>query len=93
MTDMTKDYFAEYPAGKIALSKLKNTFTLSDDFRLYLASWNKDYSVMTLTGCDFRVAKSGKHKGVLSIKIPNTNKTVYVTKEEIQSFIQTNQGV
>lgn len=41
---------------------------------------------MKVTGADFRVAKAGPDKGKLAVKVKGTDRTVYVTREEIKSF-------
>jgi len=84
--DMQIDVFAQHTFGKIALQKLS---PVPDDFRLFCAGWVGDHKkndTMEITGAVFRVAKSGKNKGKLSIMLPDTKKTVYVTSKEIREF-------
>lgn len=86
--DMTIDFFARYPFGKIALekiSKLKKN-GIPDNFRLFEAGWVGNTSVMRVTGAEFRVARTGPNKGKLAVMIPKTKQTVYVTAEEISSY-------
>ena len=82
-TDMTRDIFAEQPYGKAALKKIGK---VSENFRLYYCSWGDSdtRSIMMVTGAEFRKAKRGKLKNVLSILVKGTEKTVYVTTEEIE---------
>ncbi|WP_223827372.1 hypothetical protein [Undibacterium oligocarboniphilum] len=85
---MRTDIFSEYPFGQIALRKLA---PVSANFRLYAAGWlgnGKVYDVMSVTGAEFREAKSGDNQGKLCIKIPNTSRTVHVTAEEMRKFDQ-----
>jgi hypothetical protein len=84
MADMTNDEFAVQSFGKAAMAKMGN---VSNNFRLYHASWlTGQRDVMSVTGAEFRVAKSGPNKGLLSIKIPGTEKRVFVTAEEIEKY-------
>lgn len=82
--DMTHDIFADQVFGKIALRKLS---PVPENFRLYMAGWLGDKpsktGVMEVAGAQFRVAKSGKNKGKLSIMIPGTKRTAYVTADEM----------
>jgi hypothetical protein len=82
--DMEQDIFAEYPYGKVAIQKMA---PVPENFRLYSAGWlgdnPKDRSVMEVNGAEFRVAKSGPNKGKLSIMIPGTKRTAYVTNAEM----------
>lgn len=86
MPDMTVDVFAPTPYGKVALRKLA---PIPENFRLYSAGWMEDhpddFSVMKVSGAAFRAAKTGPNKGKLSILIRGTDRTVYVTKEEINA--------
>lgn len=83
---MDQDLFAEQRYGKIALQKMA---PVPENFRLYSAGWlgekPKDWSVMEVTGAQFRVAKSGPNKGKLSIVVPGTKRTVYVTSTEMNA--------
>ncbi len=85
--DMEKDFFADQPYGQLALQKMAPT---PSDFRLYCAEWlgdkPNDRQVLKITGGEFRRAKSGKNKGKLSILVKGTDKTVFLTSEEIQSL-------
>lgn len=85
--NMEKDIFAEQPYGKAALKKLA---PIAENFRLYQAGWLGDkpenMDVMKVTGAEFRIAKTGKYAGKLSIIVKGTDRTAYVTKEEIRAF-------
>jgi len=84
---MDKDLFADTSFGKAALKKLG---PVPENFRLYSAGWlgakPEDWDTMKVTGAEFRVAKRGKNAGKLSVMIPGTCRTVYVTKEEMGRF-------
>ena len=81
VSDMTHDVFADTIYGIIALEKLG---TVPEHFRLYEAAWLGDgKKVMRVTGAEFRIAKAGKNKGKLSVMVPNTERSTYVTAEEM----------
>mgnify|MGYP007103403909 CR=1 FL=1 len=67
---MEVDVFAQQSYGKIALQKMA---PVPDNFRLYSAGWlgdkPEDWSVMKVSGAQFRTAKSGPNKGKLSMII------------------------
>ncbi|KAB7715145.1 hypothetical protein GBN32_01330 [Plesiomonas shigelloides] len=81
MSNMEYDVFADYPFGKAALKKMKSK---SDNFRLFFSENMLDGS-MKVKGAEFRVAKKGKNKGKLSIMVPNTTQTVFITADEIRA--------
>ena len=85
--DMNTDIFADTAYGKAAIKKLGH---VNENFRLYEAGWlgenPKEWDVMKVVGCEFRVAKSGKNKGKLIIPVDGTKRTVYVTKKEMDEF-------
>ena len=85
MSDMEKDVFAHTVFGKLALKKMQ---PVPENFRLFEAGWlgeqPKDWEVMEVKGAEFRRAKSGPRKGRLAIKIRGTERTVYLTKDQIQ---------
>ncbi|WP_027390555.1 hypothetical protein [Chrysiogenes arsenatis] len=89
MTDMSARIFEEQPFGKIALQKIGN---VPDNFRLYHAAWMGDdpiaSDVMRVTGAEFRMAKRGPEKGLLSVIVPNTKRTVYVTAAEMRQVME-----
>lgn len=82
--DMQVDFFARQGYGKVALRKFGN---VSENFRLCEAGWidkdPKSRSVMEVIGAEFRIAKTGAYKGKLSVLIKGTERTVYVTAEEM----------
>lgn len=84
MTDMSKDIFAAYSYGQVALGKLA---PVPENFRLFEAGWlgkrPEDWKTMKVTGAEFRVAKSGPSKGQLAIMVKGTQRSAYVTKEEM----------
>jgi len=84
--DMDQDVFAEQSYGKVALQKMA---PVPENFRLYCAGWlgkePKDFTVMEVTGAQFRVAKTGVNKGKLSIMVAGTKRTVYVTATEMKA--------
>lgn len=86
--DMTVDVFAEHIFGKVAIEKIsKLQGGLPENFRLYEAGWIGEVGkVMRISGAEFRVAKTGPNKGRLSIMIPKTTQTAYVTAEEMASY-------
>lgn len=84
--DMRTDLFAEYTFGKIALKKIAST---EPNFRLFLAGWIgkcNQREVMEVRGAIFREAQRGQNKGQLSIMVPKTSRTVYITADEMQVF-------
>lgn len=86
--DMTKDLFAEQGYGRIALKKLA---PVSPNFRLFQAGWlgekPVDWKVMKITGAEFRVAKTGKNAGTLSIMVKGSTRSTYVTRAEMDAGI------
>lgn len=87
--DVERDIFAEYSYGKLALQKLS---PVPANFRLYSAGWlgekPEEMTVMEVSGAEFRAAKSGPNKGKLSIMIPGTKRTAYVTKAEMGEVLK-----
>lgn len=84
--DQRIDVFAEYSYGKIALQKIASP---EPNFRLYYAGWMgkvNDRNVMKVTGAVFREPTRGPKKGQLSILVPKTQRTAYVTSEEMTAF-------
>lgn len=84
--DMTEDTFAAQPYGKIALKKLP---PLPQNFRLFSAGWlgekAQDWDTMKVTGAEFREAISGTNKGKLAIMVKGTQRSAYVTRQEMAS--------
>jgi hypothetical protein len=84
--DMTEDVFADLTFGKIALQKFASP---EPNFRLYIAGWvgrANQCEVMQVTGAVFRKAMRGPNKGLLTIMIPKTTRTVLITAEEMARF-------
>lgn len=83
---METDIFAQQVFGKIALQKLA---PVPENFRLYYAAWlgakPDNIQVMKVVGAEFRAAKKGPNKGNLSILIKGTQRTTYVTNEELKN--------
>lgn len=84
MTDMNKDIFASCSYGQVALRKLA---PVPGNFRLFSAGWLEEkpdaWKTIKVTGAEFREAKAGPNKGKLSIKVKGTQRSAYVTKEEM----------
>lgn len=89
MSDMERDIFAETPYGKAALKKMQ---PVPENFRLFEAGWlgeqPEDWEIMEVKGAEFRKAKSGPRKGRLAIRIRGTERTVYLTKDQIRKEAQ-----
>lgn len=85
--DMTVDHFAEHSFGKAALYKLGK---VPENFRLYKAGWlgkrPEEFTVMEVKGAEFRQAKKGKNAGQMTVMVPGTQRTVFVTKDEMKAF-------
>lgn len=86
--DMNTDVFADTVYGKIALKKLAPN---EPHFRLFEAGWLGDgkpgkREVMEVKGADFREAVRGPNKGQLSIMVPQTTRSVFVTAREMNEF-------
>lgn len=83
---METDVFAEYSYGKIALRKMG---PVDPNFRLYLAGYlgkGNERDCMEVKGAVFRHALRGPNKGRLSVMVPGTEKTAYVTADEMRVF-------
>jgi len=84
MTDMTKDIFASCSYGQVALRKLA---PVPENFRLISAGWigkqPEDWKTMKVTGAEFRQPKTGPNKDKLTIMVKGTQRSAYVTKEEM----------
>jgi hypothetical protein len=84
--DMTVDLFSHHSFGRAALKQLS---PVPDNFRLFEAGWlgkrPEEFRVMEVKGAEFRVAKSGPNKGRLTVIVPGTIQTAYVTKDEIRA--------
>lgn len=87
MTMLNDDLFAETSFGKVALRKLA---PVSENFRLYAAGWlgskPEEFSIMKVTGAEFRIARSGKNAGKFSILVKGTIRNAFVTAEEMNAI-------
>ena len=85
--DMQEDIMATISYGKATLHKLAPT---PENFRLYEAEWLGDkpseWTVMKVTGAEFREAKTGPNKGKLTVRVKGSKRTAYVTSEEMKAF-------
>lgn len=86
---MREDIIGATDFGKAAMRKVGD---VPENFRFYEAGWIGDgkskSNIMEVKGAEFRVAKSGPNKGKLCVKIPDSERKVFVTKEEIKAEIQ-----
>lgn len=94
MPDMTEKVFEQHAYGIAAIKKMGN---VSDNFRLYQCGWvggptPEQWHGMECIGAEYRVAQSGVNKGKLSIMIPGTKVSVYVSREEINAERQCEEG-
>jgi len=80
-----EDLFKETTYGKLALEKLQPT---GENFMLYEAGWlgkGVERDVMEVKGATFRAAKSGPRKGQICVIVPGSQRTAYVTSQEIRA--------
>jgi len=79
--------FADTAYGKAALAKLA---PVAENFMLFECGWLgqkvEEMTVMECKGAQFREATKGKNKGKLSIIVKGTERTAYVTQEEIAKY-------
>ena len=84
--DMTDKLFEQQAFGKAALMQIGE---VPENFRLYASEWvaknPTGWLMMKVTGAEFRHAKSGKNKGLLTIMVKSTKRTVYVTRDEMNT--------
>lgn len=87
MDTMDIDIFAQECYGKIALERMQ---PCPPNFRLYSAGWlgkGNERQCMEIKGAEFRASKAkGKGNGKLCVKIPNSDKTAYVTIQEMDAY-------
>lgn len=80
------ELFHETPYGKLALSRFGQ---VPEGFYIYCCGWLGDvqteHCVMEVIGCQFRPAKRGAYKGMYSIAVPGTKRTVYLTTAEVKA--------
>lgn len=78
--------FHDCSYGKLALTKFG---AIPPGFFIYCCGWKGDittpHCVMEVTGGEFRIAKSGKYKGMYSILVRGTDRTVYLTSAEVDA--------
>lgn len=83
--DHHDELMQSYPPSLAAAKKIG---TVPDGFTFYDFGWlgdkPEDFTVMKVRGAVFRVATRGPNKGRRSVKVPGTDRTVYVTREEIR---------
>ena len=75
-----------------ARAKWKN---LDPNFFVYLYSWKGEFAdrgncIMEITGAVFREAKSGPRKGQKCIKVPNTERSTFLTSTEVDDLNKQN---
>jgi hypothetical protein len=84
--DMQVDILKDSVFGKIALNKMGS---VPEGFRLYEAGWLEDdlivLPVIKVSGAEFRLAKTGINKGKMTVMVPGTKVSVYVTAEELRA--------
>lgn len=75
------------------IDAIKKLGIVHKDFRMYLFESLGDGAagVMKLTGCVFRVAKKGKNKGDLCIKVPGSTRVSFMSSSEIEKSNESNQ--
>lgn len=84
MSEFCFDMMKTYPPSIAAAKKMK---AMPENFAFYKFAWMGDYletDIMEVTGCVFREAKSGKHKGQRSVIVKGTRRTVYITSAEMK---------
>jgi hypothetical protein len=83
--DMTEPLFEKFAYGKAALKKMG---AVPENFRLYSAELrgkHPNYHGMQLHGAEFRAARTGPNKGKLCIEVDGSERTAYVSMEEIEA--------
>lgn len=72
--------------GRAALEKLGS---VPENFRIYKAGWlggqPENWHGMQVEGAEFRAPEAGPNRGKLTIKVPGTQRTTYVSKAEIDA--------
>ena len=81
-----EDMMRDYPPSLAATRKLGS---IADGFSFYKFEWLGDRpeesTVMKCSGAVFREAKTGPRKGQRCIKVPGTERTAFVTSDEIKA--------
>lgn len=80
------------PITKAALGKLA---PVAENFLIYLFSWEGDLNdrkncVMKVTGSVFREAKTGPRKGQICIQVPKTQRSAFLTRDEVRACLDSN---
>lgn len=87
------DMMRDYPPSLAATKKLGG---VPEGFSFFAFEWLGDrpeeWTVMKCSGAVFREAKSGPRKGELCIKVKGTERTAFVTREEIKAEAPNVQG-
>lgn len=85
LSDMTVDIMKDTPAGKLAMEDFGE---VDENFRIYEMSLygpiNKAHGI-TVVGCVFQEATSGRNKGKLCVIVPGTTKTTNVSTERLRN--------
>ena len=83
---MADEMMREYPPSLAGAAKMKEG--VPSGFAFFAFEWlgdrPDDWDVMKLTGAVLREAKSGPRKGERVIPVKGTERTVFVTSEEIK---------
>ncbi|RGE41362.1 hypothetical protein DZC30_18815 [Comamonas testosteroni] len=83
---MDAKIYENYVFGKLALKQLG---TVSENFRLFEARMSpqapQEWTEMVVTGAEFDRATSGENKGKLMDLIHGTERTVRVSRKDIQA--------
>lgn len=70
----------ELDYGRAAMKKFRKK-GVSENFRIYAAGWNKDRTVLDVTGAEFKYTDAG----ILDEMVHGTSQTVYLSREELQA--------
>lgn len=80
------ELFGETGYGQLALSKFGE---VPPGFYIFRCGWlgkpQDEHDVMQVTGCHFRPAKRGPYKGMYSVAVPGTYRSVYLTSDEVKA--------
>lgn len=89
-----ENIFADTAFGKAALEKLS---PVEEGFMLFECGWVgktikelKDNGLMKCTGAVFREAKNGKNKGKRTVIVKGTERSTFITRQEILRFSEAN---
>ena len=73
--------FTKTRLGEIVLKKIPNC---DPNFRLCFAGWLIGEYAMVVIGAIFRKAKFGPNEGNMTVPIPGTKITIYLTPDEVK---------